>query len=198
MLGERLEDPHGREGGGVRGDSGRTEEAGMAPIEGVADGAALEPASGCVASGLGQGTAGLGLLPLTTRYGPSKTLRHCRTQALWPAGEPLELEGFELHQGLSLWDGGDCEQEPSPLCSHDGLGWWRSSGSQGGQVAGTYLHGIFDNGPWRRRWLNLLRQRRGLAPLSERQPHHASQRELLLDRLADAFEVHVDLHPLLR
>jgi adenosylcobyric acid synthase len=26
---------------------------------------------------------------------------------------------------------------------------------------GTYLHGIFDNGPWRRAWLNRLRQQRG-------------------------------------
>jgi adenosylcobyric acid synthase len=64
-------------------------------------------------------------------------------------------------------------------------------------VAGTYLHGIFENGPWRRRWLNRLRQRRGLPPLSENQPHHLHQRDALLDRLADAFEAHIDLTPLL-
>ncbi|MEY3928409.1 MAG: cobyric acid synthase CobQ, partial [Cyanobacteriota bacterium] len=65
-------------------------------------------------------------------------------------------------------------------------------------VAGTYLHGVFDNGPWRRRWLNRLRQRKELAALSEHQPHHRQQRELLLDRLADAFEAHVNLEPLLK
>ena len=27
-------------------------------------------------------------------------------------------------------------------------------------VAGTYLHGIFDNGYWRRQWVNLLRKKK--------------------------------------
>ncbi len=198
MLGQRLEDPHGREGGEPGNAGGSELEAGWA----TPAGAATYPASGSLDPGSGSGSAGLGLLPLTTRYGTAKTLRHCRSMALWPPGEPLELEGFELHQGLSLWDG--CNEpaatgqaELASLSSQDGLGWWRPWGSQGGLVAGTYLHGIFDNGPWRRRWLNHLRLRRGLPPLSERQPHHASQRELLLDRLADAFEQHVDLAPLL-
>ena len=64
-------------------------------------------------------------------------------------------------------------------------------------MAGTYLHGVFENGPWRRRWLNQLRQRRGLAALPENPPHHSRQRDALLERLADAFEAHVNLEPLL-
>ncbi|MEB3351776.1 MAG: cobyric acid synthase [Cyanobacteriota bacterium] len=154
MLGERLEDPLGLEGG-----------------------AAAMP--------------GLGLLPLHTRFEGRKTLaqRHCH--ALWPPGEPLELEGFELHHGSSR-----CSA--SPLADAEGLGWWLPWGEQGGEVAGTYLHGVFENGPWRRRWLNRLRLRRGLAPWSEAVPHHRRQRQALLDRLADAFEAHVDLTPLLR
>ncbi|MFM2121998.1 MAG: hypothetical protein RLZZ589_435, partial [Cyanobacteriota bacterium] len=78
------------------------------------------------------------------------------------------------------------------LCADAALGWVR------GPVAGTYLHGVFESGPWRRRWLNQLRARKGLPLLSERQPHHSRQREALLDRLADAFEQHVNLKPLLR
>jgi adenosylcobyric acid synthase len=84
------------------------------------------------------------------------------------------------------------------LAADPDLGWWRPYGDQGGVVAGTYLHGVFESGPWRRRWLNQLRDRRGLAPLSEDQPHHSRQRQALLDRLADAFEAHVNLEPLLR
>jgi adenosylcobyric acid synthase len=64
-------------------------------------------------------------------------------------------------------------------------------------VTGTYLHGVFESGAWRRRWLNQLRQRKGLPSLSEQQPHHSRQRDALLDRLADAFEAHVNLKPLL-
>ncbi len=169
MLGERLEDPEAREGG---------------------EGGAAAPGA----------MRGLALLPLRTRYGASKVLQQRRTVALWPPGPPLELEGFELHQGLSALEAaaGQPAEPPTPLCADAGLGWWRGCGEQGGLVAGTYLHGIFENGPWRRRWLNRLRQRRGLPPLSEQQPHHARQREALLDRLADAFEAHVDLTPLLR
>ena len=82
--------------------------------------------------------------------------------------------------------------------SDAGLGWVHHSSDHPGSSSGTYLHGIFDNGPWRRRWLNRLRHKRGLPALSEQQPHHSRQREVLLDRLADAFEEHVNLDPLLR
>jgi adenosylcobyric acid synthase len=145
--------------------------------------------------------AGLGLLPLRTVFHGEKTLRRRSSRALWPNGagttaaesgdlEYLVLEGFELHHGRS-------ECTAAPLCSEEGLGWWKNSGDQGGTVAGTYLHGVFENGKWRRRWLNGLRQRRGLAPLPANPPHHRRQREALLDRLADAFESHVNLAPLL-
>jgi adenosylcobyric acid synthase len=180
MLGERLLDPEGLEGG-------LQEEDDVLRV---------------------RQSPGLGLLPLTTTYAGAKTLRQGRSQALWPAGAPVEIEGFELHHGLSqvvsqddsisqLLSHGLTQGELHPLSSQESLGWWQASGEQGGLVAGTYLHGVFDNGPWRRRWLNQLRQRRQLPPLSESQPHHARQRDLLLDRLADAFEQHVDLAPLL-
>ena len=143
---------------------------------------------------VGREVAGLGLLPLRTVFHGEKTLRRRRSRPLWPAGGPelegFELEGFELHHGRST-----CSA--SPLCADEGLGWWQSWGEQGGLVAGTYLHGVFENGPWRRRWLNGLRQQRGLAPLPEHPPHHGRQRVALLDRLADAFEAHVNLKPLL-
>jgi len=157
----------------------------------------------------GSGTAaGLGLLPLRTVFGGEKALRQRRSRALWPprpttsttAGEPsLELEGFELHRGQTtcLTNAGE-PMACQPLAADGDLGWWQPCGEQGGLVAGTYLHGVFESGPWRRRWLNLLRQRRDLPTLSEQQPHHSRQRDALLDRLADAFEQHVDLTPLLK
>ena len=138
----------------------------------------------------GASAAGLGLLPLRTVFGASKALRQRRSVACWPTGSAdgrLEVEGFELHRGSTH------ALEPcQPLCTDDGLGWVV------GTVAGSYLHGVFDSGPWRRRWLNTLRSSKGLPLLSERQPHHSRQREALLDRLADAFEQHVNLKPLLR
>ena len=140
--------------------------------------------------------AGLNLLPLRTVFGEGKALQQRQSLALWPTppgeAEPdreggLALEGFELHRGCTT------ALEPClDLCADPGLGW------SSGNVAGTYLHAVFDNGPWRRRWLNQLRSGQGLPLLSERQPHHSRQREGLLDRLADAFEQHVQLEPLLK
>lgn len=137
---------------------------------------------------------GLNLLPLRTVFGGSKALRQRSSQALWPtnsdptsAASDIRLEGFELHRGSTT------ALEPcQSLCADDGLGWVQAN------VAGTYLHGVFESGPWRRRWLNQLRTRKGLPMLSEQQPHHSRQREALLDRLADAFEQHVNLEPLLQ
>lgn len=127
---------------------------------------------------------GLNLLPLRTVFGGNKELRQRKSQALWP--DELPIEGFELHRGNSTAIG-PCE----PLCVDEGLGWVH------GHVAGTYLHGVFESGPWRRRWLNQLRERKGLPLLSEQQPHHSRQRDSLLDRLADAFEQHINLEHLL-
>ena len=83
-----------------------------------------------------------------------------------------------------------------PLMEEPNLGWW-TKGVDGGVIAGSYLHGLLDNGPWRRHWLNHLRSGKGMSALSIDRPHHASHRDQLLDRLADAFEQHVDVSPLL-
>jgi len=187
MLGEWLEDPEGREGGE------RAEPAEPAEGAETADAASLLWTSSPPAS-----LAGLGMLPLHTRFTSGKILRRSASAALWPAGDRLLLEGFELHQGVSrLLPCAQGSPAVAALCEQPELGWWRSWGDRGGVVAGTYLHGVFENGAWRRRWLNRLRQRRGLPALSEHQPHHGRQRELLLDRLAAAFERHVNLAPLL-
>ncbi|MEO1003394.1 MAG: cobyric acid synthase [Cyanobacteria bacterium J06638_7] len=183
LLGRYLHDPEGHEGSGGADDAGEAIEA-RATL-----------------------ARGLDLLPLRTVFGPSKALRQRRSLARWPAAGPdgagadLEISGFELHCGTTTVVAAEASsgdsQLPAPLARDEGLGWWQPLGSRGGLVAGTYLHGVFESGPWRRHWLNRLRRQRGLAPLSLDQPHHSSQRDQLLERLADAFEAHVNLEPLL-
>jgi adenosylcobyric acid synthase len=130
---------------------------------------------------------GLGLLPLRTRFTDDKLCRQRRARPLWPPGAAGDLVGFELHRGRSEV----LDDRLAPLGDEAGLGWVR------GEVAGTYLHGVFDDGPWRRSWLNRLRQRRGLPPLPLTVVGHSVQREAVLDRLADAFEAHVRWQDLL-
>ena len=156
LLGTRLEDPAGLEGG----------------------------------TGSGAPVAGLGLMNLKTCFGEGeKALRQRSVRAHWPLA--TTISGFELHHGAT-----EAGPELQPLTDAEGLGWWQTTPT-GGHVIGTYLHGVLDNGPWRRQWLNQLRGRKGLNPLSLDQAHHREHREQLLDRLADAFEQHVDLTPLL-
>ena len=144
--------------------------------------------------------AGLDLLPLRTHFAGEKALRQTCALAHWPPGDSLPIEGFELHRGRShgLAADGLADAALRALAEPGDLGWVRQDSSCPGAVAGTYLHGIFENGPWRRRWLNQLRERQGLPLLPEAVPHHGRQREALLDRLADAFAEHINLEPLLR
>ncbi|MFZ4567313.1 MAG: cobyric acid synthase [Prochlorococcaceae cyanobacterium] len=130
---------------------------------------------------------GLGLLPLRTRFTDDKLCRQRRARPLWPPGAAGDLVGFELHRGRSEV----LDDRLAPLGDEAGIGWVR------GEVAGTYLHGVFDDGPWRRSWLNRLRQRRGLPPLPLTVVGHSVQREAVLERLADAFEAHVRWQDLL-
>ena len=134
--------------------------------------------------------SGLGLLALETTFFGTKKLSQRTVNGLWPINTPLT--GFELHYGTTKPDPG-----LQPLSTDHGLGWWTAGPNQG-TVVGTYLHGLLDNGPWRRAWLNTLRQQRGLQPLPNEPKNHSAHRDALLDRLADAFEEHVNLAPLLQ
>ncbi|MBP6901142.1 MAG: cobyric acid synthase [Burkholderiaceae bacterium] len=98
------------------------------------------------AQGLEGGTpgqdAGLGLLPLATRFAAHKTLRHGRhrlgpLQGCWAPLSGLEVEGYEIHLGHSHWQD-DAEALPA-VPAQPGLGW------QQGPVLALYLHGLLEN-----------------------------------------------------
>jgi len=133
---------------------------------------------------------GLGLLPLQTVIAGQKVARQRLVTSNFPQ-EGLPVAGYEIHQGRTRPLKPD---EPTQALFDDpNLGIVDDTQS----VWGTYLHGIFDNGPWRRAWLNRLRQQRGLKALPTGVSNYREQRELLLNALADAIEPHLDLTPLL-
>jgi adenosylcobyric acid synthase len=68
-------------------------------------------------------------------------------------------------------------------------------------VWGTYLHGVFEDDDFRRRWLRKL----GSQPHAGEADHEASSffglhatRQAEYDRLADVVEAHVDMPAILR
>lgn len=137
-----------------------------------------------------EGTAGeysgVGLLPLSTLITTEKVTRQRQAIALYPQAIPIS--GYEIHQGRTK-----VLENLQPLFDDFSLGIINSSHS----IWGTYLHGLFDNGSWRRAWLNQLRQRRGLKPLPTQVVNYSEQREVFLDAVTDAVTAHLDLNPLL-
>jgi adenosylcobyric acid synthase len=141
---------------------------------------------------------GLQLLPTRTVITPKKVARQRVLTSQYPT-MGLPVTGYELHQGRTQVI--DDEQKPAEgkagydfLFDDHGLGLVDDSLS----VWGAYIHGLFDNGPWRRAWLNRLRQQRGLGSLATGIPNYREQREMMLDVLADSVEAYVDLKPILQ
>lgn len=138
---------------------------------------------------------GLGLLPLKTIITGQKVARQRLVSSNYPQ-MGLPITGYEIHQGRTSPVEADGEGKDilySPLFDDPNLGVVDTSQS----LWGTYLHGLFDNGPWRRTWLNRLRQQRGLKALPTGISNYREQREAMLDSLANTVEGCLNLAPLL-
>ena len=140
--------------------------------------------------------SGLDLFPLRTVITQQKVARQRTVSSQFPQ-EGLPVAGYELHQGrtqLILSEGETKNGKKFEFLFED-----RSLGvvDDTQSLWGTYLHGLFDNGPWRRAWLNRLRQQRGLGSLPTGIPNYREQREAVLNSLADSVGEHLDLAPLL-
>ncbi len=122
---------HHRRGGRIIGICGGYQMLGRK----VSDPLALE--------GGGTEAEGLGLLDIETEMAPEKTVRNIEARS---AEHGVPLSGYEIHLGLS--HGPDCAR---PMTMLDG----RPDGamSPDGQVAGTYLHGLFGSDAYRARLL---------------------------------------------
>lgn len=128
-------------------------------------------------------SVGLQLLELQTRLHRAKTLRNIEG-SLMLAGERVTVSGYEIHAGLSE---GRALQRPLI----DGGDWQDGALSADGQIAGTYLHGLFE----RAEAIRLLIQWLGVPGQAE--TDYAVQRDSAINRMADAVEQHLDLQQIL-
>ncbi|AFY79545.1 MAG: cobyric acid synthase CobQ [Hydrococcus sp. C42_A2020_068] len=138
---------------------------------------------------------GLNLLPVETIISRDKTARQRQAVSNYPQSG-LPIVGYEIHQGMTrIVEPAKKSTKPSyyPLFNDSNLGMVNESQS----IWGCYLHGLFDNGPWRRAWLNYLRQRRGLYSLPTGIANYREQREAILDAIADLVDEHLNLTPLM-
>jgi adenosylcobyric acid synthase len=129
---------------------------------------------------------GLGFLPIVTRFNQDKALY--QIEAIHE-GSGLQVQGYEIHMGESR-----PLRPTTPLVrihTRNGRGVELLDGAiePNGRVWGCYVHGLFDNADFRRRFLREVRVAFDLptpAPV-------ASAAGSPYDRLADGFEQHLDL-----
>jgi adenosylcobyric acid synthase len=128
----------------------------------------------------GAGTvAGLGLLPVRTRFESVKTLdRPSRVLT-----DDTVVHGYEIHHGIIVRDGG------APLLPDEGC--------RNGPVAGTVWHGLLENDAFRRTYLTEVAHAAGRRFTVAPDTCFAALREAKLDRLADLVTEHLD-HDALR
>jgi adenosylcobyric acid synthase len=167
---------HAAAGGVVMGICGGLQMLG----ETISDPAGLEGTVGEV--------AGLGLLSARTVINDQKVLRQRQVQSNYFSISSLVC-GYEIHQGTTTWIGSSAPR----IFDDANLGWVVNN-----QIWGTYLHGIFDHGEWRRSWLNQIRQHQGLKPLPIEVADYFLQRDVALDAVADLVGEHLDLKPLMK
>lgn len=138
-----------------------------------------------IESGAGE-QQGLGLLAINTVMAVDKTT--CQTSCRHiPSG--CLLNGYEIHHGITSGD-----QLQPLITSPDGnlLG----VGTDNGLIWGSYLHGLFDADPFRRWWLDRLRQRKGWQTNGSIRACY--DLEPALDRLADCVRNSLDMQEIYR
>ena len=161
---------------------------------------------------------GMGLLPVDTAFGSDKKLTKIRGRISglrggYDALNGLSVEGYEIHMGVSAQAplrasggaaggheslpagyAGAAEVHAGPFCVlEDG----RADGCVCGNIAGTYLHGLFENDAFTKRLLLLLAADHGwerelAGQLDACLSYHAFK-ETQYDLLADAVRAHLDI-----
>lgn len=137
--------------------------------------------------GLAGSSPGLGLLPVTTELKQEKQLIQSQG-VLNLDGAEIRVSGYEIHHGqsqiLPTAAGEACAGKPFWIRNDDTPDGWISND---GQVAGCYLHGLFDD--------NIALQAiiSWAGATLDRQPDYASLQLAAIDRLADAVATHLDM-----
>lgn len=136
---------------------------------------------------------GLGLLDTVTEFRSSKftTLSKGRDNIFG-----TEIRGYEIHMGETLNTGAGhsfiniSERGGEAVSAHDG------AVNEDRTVFGTYIHGIFDSSQFTRSFLNMVRERKGLAPLPNTAPDYWVYKEGQYDKLADIVRNNLDMEKL--
>ena len=141
---------------------------------------------------LNKSIKGIGLLPLKTIFLKNKMTRQIQTESIWPCLS--KINGFEIHNGVTelIKD----QRELKSIFKNSKLGWYKEN-KNGGTIAGSYIHGIFENDDWRNQYLNLIRKNKNLPKFAKETISYKIKREKIIDNLAKEFKNHLNISSLL-
>ncbi len=144
----------------------------------------------------GSSIEGLRLLDVQTTMEKDKVTTQAAAECL---GGFLQMgketiRGYEIHMGETIRGPGAeplfliMERNGQPVRVEDG------AVSSDGRVWGTYLHGVFDNDRFRRRFIGLLREAKGIQTATpNRSVQFERWKQEQYDRLADLLMEHLDM-----
>lgn len=136
---------------------------------------------------------GLGLLDITTYYQENKTTNQSKATV-----DGLDVDGYEIHMGKTILDKG--VKSFAHIYQINGEATDHVDGAISGDnmISGTYLHGIFDNPEWTRKYLNRIRSYKGLGPLKNVIGSLKEFKETQYNELAKIFVENVDVDQIIK
>ena len=100
--------------------------------------------------------------------------------------------GLEIPSGCLTGSCGACEIEVNGETLRACI-----SNIKGGSIAGTYIHGIFENDSWREQYINLMRKSKNLPILNKKSISYKEKRESIINNRANEFNKHLNLNSFL-
>lgn len=137
--------------------------------------------------------AGMGLLPVRTVFQKEKTRTRVEGRVLSCEGSYKQLAGasftgYEIHMGKTIR-----KEKEAPFSSIKSGEGEREEGCFGRNGAGTYVHGILDEGDFARKLLKLLYERKGIVYHGGSGISRWEYKNRQYDLLADAIRNHMDM-----
>lgn len=142
---------------------------------------------------------GLGLLNRTTIFKGEKTTTQVEGSfrgnlpGILKACEGIKVKGYEIHMGISEKTGTCQELLTIEKRLGEKVSDLEGSCNEEGTVFGTYLHGIFDEGPFARCLLNAIREKKGLPALESGITSFEAFKQGEYDKLAKVVRENLDM-----
>lgn len=144
----------------------------------------------------GEVVPGIGLLPVTTTFTLSKHRTRvdgtiCNHNGIWQALSKTKCSGYEIHMGESVIND---EEAHSFAEIQNALGNIQyKDGCVCNNVAGTYLHGIFDSQEFCDNFIDMIGQNRGITTHGNVHMTYNEYKQKEYDKLADAIRSNMDM-----